>query len=159
MNIIELFNNVLDPYNVIQQATTRHNICISNSVHEFNTVITQSSIHNWETWFLKDINRVYSKGLLRRDNVIKLCSHPSFMTISSTQSYFVLAGLVIILQLYGDGNHRTGQYLYTKFTGLRFNKDIFDDMILCVNPEIPMSDKTIHNLIRDLLHIYNKYNT
>jgi hypothetical protein len=156
---IELFSKVLDPYNATCQATTRHNICTSNSLHELHTVITQSSIHNWEKWFLADINRVYSKGLLRRDNVIKLCIHPSFMNLSSTQSYFVLAGLIIILQLYGDGNHRTAQYLYNKFTGLRFNIEIFNDMILCVNPEIPMSDKTMCDLICDLLYIYSKYNT
>lgn len=159
MNIVEILSNVLDPYNALQQATSRHNVCITNKTHELNTIISQSSIHNWETWFLADRNRLYSKGLVRRDTVIKLCGHPLFMEVSSTQSYFVLAGFIIILQLYGDGNHRTAQYLYNKFTGLMFNKEIFDDMILCVNPEIPMSDKTISHIICKLVHIYNKYNT
>ena len=159
-NIRYIMYYLADPFNASQQAISRHKVCIDNPSHPYNMLVNTNTVNEWETYYNSDRNRLYSKGTLRLDNLCVIYEHPLCRQLSISETWFVIAGSIVLLQVYGDGNHRTAHFLYKHFTGNIFN---FEQVryLECILPDMYtlMSPQDCSKLILKLLDIYRNVNS
>lgn len=142
MNIDKIVND-LTKVNTEIQIDTYFNMCQEIPSHHFCSVVRDNKPDNWRDYFSKNENKnLFSKGKERLQTWIGLLQEPSVLYFDKTPEktmilkrmeelkkekiehyYFVLAGLIIIFQVFGDGNHRTAKYFYNNITnGLSITK-------------------------------------
>ncbi len=116
----ELVVNIVEPYNALQQAISRHAVCVAQPDHPYMELLLKqpTSIDIWTRYFMLNKDAMYSKGRHCLNIWINLPTHPKCLEMTTNELWFVLSGTMIILQVYGDGNHRTASKLYDRFTGL-----------------------------------------
>ena len=104
---------------------------------------------------MEDRYRLYTKGTIRLDNLCRVYENPIYRQLNTTESWFVLCGLIILFQVFGDGNHRTARFLYNKFTGHEVDFDkVHDIPTLEYEITAPMSINVCNTYIQKLLDIY-----
>lgn len=160
VHLRDIIINLVEPFNALQQSITRYNVCIENPSHYYNRLISNNSIHYWELYFMEDRTRLYTKGTIRLDNLCRVYENPIYRQLNTSESWFVLCGLIILFQVFGDGNHRTARFLYNKFTGQSFDFDRVHE-ITTLDCEIiaPMSINVCNTYIQKLLDIYRCVNS
>lgn len=172
-------------YNMKLLANTRKKICDEKPTHI--CVVHPNTYENWISYlnsnrnvlFEKGINRLNTwKSLLNERPFIYFIDNPSYKNdvpnpynileelqkLKDTETdnyYFILAGLMIIFQVFGDGNHRTANHFYKIHTGQNISPKQFkaidelreqnyDYSNLQYNPEIIKN-----KLIKELYKISN----
>jgi hypothetical protein len=145
----------MEPFNMIQQSITKHQLCVNHPDHYYNSLVSNNTISHWNNYFMEDRYRLYTKGTVRLDNLCRVYDNPLYKQLNTDEAWFVLSGLIILFQVFGDGNHRTARFLYNKFTGKYFDFDRVHD-IFTVDAEItnPMSVNLIAQYIQKVLNIY-----
>jgi hypothetical protein len=126
-----LLRDVIDVYdhddvinqNIIFQAISRYEACIIKPTHPYLQLVHSNTLENWIIYFKID-NNIYSKGTERLYTWLTLFNYPRLLSLSHDLRYFVLSSLIILFQIYGDGNHRTASYFYNKYTGRIFNQEL-----------------------------------
>jgi hypothetical protein len=83
-------------------------------------------------------------------------SDNEYKRLQPIEGWFVFAGLIILLQMYGDGNHRTASYIYNRQTGLRFPSDDINLIQYMYMDDVSLGSKEISQLIHSLLGVYYK---
>jgi hypothetical protein len=151
-----IIQSVLDPFNAMQQAISRYKFCLHNPSHPYTLLVSSNTVHNWEKFFINNMDRLYSKGYSRRCAILKVISDNEYQHLSPIEGWFVFAGLIILFQMYGDGNHRTASYLYHQQTGLCFPSYEIDYIQYEYN-DTKSIDKDIPHLITLMLEIYYKH--
>jgi hypothetical protein len=154
MPLRELIVNIIEPFNASQQAYSRYQFCLDNKTHYYNTLVTTNLLSNWERYFISDRSRLYSKGTVRLENLYLIYAHPLYMNLTATEAWFVLAGVMILTQVYGDGNHRTGRYVYNRFTGQYFDFDKVHQIQILHDVTVPFSASACEYFIKSLMNIY-----
>ena len=149
-----IVESLLDPINATYQAISRYNTCLNNPHHAYNEYVDQNTYSAWESYFKSDKSRLYSKGTVRLQTLIDIYTHPTYLSLNTNQAWFVVAGSLVVLQVYGDGNHRTAGYVYNKFTGGTICTDIFDSIHVSEDLEKPLSDKAITDLIEKIVSFH-----
>lgn len=177
----------LSLFNMQLLANTRQKICDENPRHSY-CVVTPNTYNDWILYlksnrmvlFDKGINRLDTwKALLNDIPYIYFIGNPSYKTnvpndynvlkqlqkfkdTESDKYYFILAGLMIIMQVFGDGNHRSANYFYNKYTGQNISATQFEaiDKIRRTNKydyfDLEMNPDIIRkNIIMDLYKISN----
>lgn len=116
----DLVVNIIEPYNAIHQAISRHAVCVDHPEHPYiqNLLPLPSNIYNWTRYFMTNKDALYSKGRNNLNIWMNIPTHPTCVSMTSNELWFVLSASMIILQVYGDGNHRTASNLFHRFTGL-----------------------------------------
>lgn len=86
-----------------------------------------------------DVEKQFSKGLDRLKSWLLLYNHSiywhpytkkheeyaaDFANLSKNQKIFCLSVLMILFQVFGDGNHRTAYYFYEKKIGISLSDEI-----------------------------------
>ena len=140
----------LNNHNVIFQAISRREVFITQPTHPYLQLVNSNTLENRITYFQSN-NNIYSKGIERVNTWKTLFNSPQILSLYHTERYFVLSSLIILFQIYGDGNHRTASYLYNKHTGLTLNWSILDNFN--IEYDILTSD-CINNLIYKLVGLY-----
>jgi len=146
----KIITDILDPFNACQQSITRYQVCLENKNHPYASLVSSNTISNWEKYFREDRSRLYSKGYETRKDILRMVSSNEYDMLSATEQWFVLAGLIILFQMYGDGNHRTAYYLYKKCTGLNLALDDINK----IQYEYRINEVDIFGM---LLSIYHKH--
>jgi len=138
--------------NIIFQSVSRYNACLEQPTHPYIQLVISNTVENWINYFRID-NNIYSKGLTRLTTWSKVFkTHTRLQTIPLNTRYFVLSALIILFQVYGDGNHRTASYLYNKYTGNTLNLLLIDPL----NIEFTiLNTERINSLIEQLICIYH----
>ena len=151
----KLIHELVEPFNASQQAYSRYMICINQPNHIYIQSVTTNTISNWEKYFMDDLHRLYSKGSVRLDNLYTICAHLINTQYSLNESWFIIAGSIILLQVYGDGNHRTANFLYTKYTRQVINFEIVHQIQVLESDIVnPISNTACVKYINALLNIY-----
>jgi len=134
--------------NIPFQAVSRYNVCLEQPNHPYLQLVSSNTVENWIQYF-KINNNIYSKGLERLtiwgrifNNNIQLRSIPH------KNKYFVLSALIILFQVYGDGNHRTASYFYNKYTGGTLNLLLISRLVIDYSNQ---TGDSIYNLINQLI--------
>lgn len=151
-----IIQSILDPFNATQQAISRHKICIDNPSHPYRILVSSNTIHDWERYFSYNVDCLYSKGYYRRDNILRVMSDIKFKQLPPIEGWFVFAGLIILFQMYGDGNHRTASYIYNKQTGLKFPSHQIDNIQYTYMENVALGSNEISQIIQWLLGVYYK---
>ena len=135
--------------NVIFQAISRYEACIIQPTHPYLQLVNSNTLENWITYFQID-NNIYSKGIERIYTWRTLFNYPRLLTVSTDLKYFVLSSLIILFQIYGDGNHRTASYFYNKYTGRIFNQALLEQFSI---EFADLNTNNIHDIIEKLICI------
>jgi len=136
--------------NIIFQSVSRYNLCLEQPTHPYIQLVISNTVENWMNYFRIN-NNIYSKGLLRLTSWSTIFKTNSrLLSIPLNNRYFVLSALIILFQVYGDGNHRTASYLYNKYTGGTLNLLLIDHL----NIEFTiLNTERINSLIEQLIII------
>lgn len=139
MNEINLIIEELISYNKQLQIEGSIELCNTNPSFHLCRNVTANNYTEWERFFSVDNNKnLFSKGINRletwkhlfEDNSVlyfsksiipqssdeedlmkKLTNNLNYLKENKIYSYyFIFASLIIIFQIFGDGNHRTAQY-------------------------------------------------
>ncbi|MEX0595170.1 MAG: hypothetical protein WD512_01640 [Candidatus Paceibacterota bacterium] len=86
-----------------------------------------------------NVEKQFSKGLERLKSWLLLYNHsvcwhpytnkinqynPYFANLETNQKIFCLSVLIILFQVFGDGNHRTAYYFYERKTGVPLSDEL-----------------------------------
>lgn len=136
-------------HNIRFQATSHQLVCYEQPTHPYLRLVYSNTVDAWITYFSID-NNIYSKGMERLYLWQTLFNYRRLLLLSSDVRYFVLSSLIILLQIYGNGNHRTASYLYNKHTGRILNLSLISN--LYTNYSYSISNlNSIYNLIEQLI--------
>jgi hypothetical protein len=116
--------------NILFQAVSRYQVCLEQPTHSYLQLVSSNTLQNWINYFSIN-NHIYSKGLERLNiwrNIFN--SNHLLSLITQTRKYFVLSALIVLFQVYGDGNHRTATYFYNKHTGGNLNLSLINDLVI-----------------------------
>ena len=119
---LELYK--LKTANIQFQALSRYVVCVTQPTHPYLQLVNSNTMDNWIIYYASCDSHIYSKGIHRLNLWIFLHTSRLFETIPNNIKYFVLSGLIILLQVYGDGNHRTASYFYNLHTNDKLNIDL-----------------------------------
>jgi hypothetical protein len=137
---IDFIINDITNYNKEQQISTLIELCKNNSNTQLCSYVVQNKYDNWFNYLSENNNqRLFSKGMDRLQTWVKLLQDEPQLYFSkkivpenseqqiilqkiihklkSKYKFFILAGLIVIFQVFGDGNHRTAKYFYKLTTG------------------------------------------
>jgi len=134
--------------NIVFQSVSRYNVCLENPTHSYLQLVASNTIENWIHYFSIN-NNIYSKGLERLNKWGNLLNSIRLISLSNKRKYFVLSALIILFQVYGDGNHRTASYLYNKYTGGTLNLSLINLQIEFTT----LNAVSINNIISNLIII------
>lgn len=173
-------------YNKVLQITDSincYNTLIRNQ--NINSIVTENTFDKWNYYFSISNNKnQFSKGSDRLNTWLHLCHEipilyfnkkviprtkkeiyllteliNKLITIKNNNKFeylFILSALIIIFQVFGDGNHRTSKYLMSlndfnisqtqeeKINDILREKDYF----VILNNPIEIMDNVINNLIK-----------
>lgn len=135
--------------NITFQAASRYEVCIQQPSHPYLRLVRSNTLENWIHYFTIN-NNIYSKGLDRLTAWSRQFNSERLQSIPSKSKYFVLAALIILFQVYGDGNHRTASYLYNKYMGGTLNVSLITDVSIEFSI---LNRRDINNLIDQLIII------
>lgn len=133
------FNEIIE-YNKEMLIDYYYHLCKTNIDSNICRKVTENTLETWKTYidknqFLKGMDRLETWRHLAEDKpfiYIKNNSMYKFIppknyqylnvlnNLKKESLYFVLASLIIIFQVFGDGNHRTAHYFYYKMTNKHF---------------------------------------
>jgi hypothetical protein len=171
--------NELIEYNKDLLVNTYYNMCKQNPKEFICKKVMNNTIENWRIYleinqFNKGINRLETWNHINQQNpfiYVKNNSDYKFIPPKSYQYinelnmlkkeelYFILAGLIIIFQVFGDGNHRTADYFYKRMLNKNISQEQFKKINNILNNVdyngiIERDPAIIKNIIRDLLVIH-----
>ena len=140
----------LNNQNISFQSISRYNVCLLQPTHSYLQLVSSNTVYNWINYF-KINNNIYSKGLDR----LKIwgyifCNNNQLLSLPTKNKYFVLSALIIVFQVYGDGNHRTASYLYNKYTNDTLNLQLITPLVIDFHM---LSLNSVNNLINQLIII------
>lgn len=140
--------------NILFQSVSRYETCLEQPRHPYLRLVTSNTIQNWINYFSIN-NNIYSKGLERINNWRNLFHSRHFLYLQQNIKYFVLSALIILFQVYGDGNHRTASYFYKKHTGCDLNLELIDGLLIggLVIEFSTLNTNSINHLIEQLIII------
>jgi hypothetical protein len=114
-------------FNRDEQIKSRIDFCNLKPSSQICTNIGKNTYDNWFKYY-SDNKNIFSKGtnrldewnklLLLEENNLIVRKLKELKTYDKTKYFFVMAALITIFQVFGDANHRTSKYFYTKMTGL-----------------------------------------
>ena len=155
-NVDDMIIHDLKQVNIKFQSESKYVVCIEQPNHIYLQLVPSNTILHWIDYFTACDSRVYSKGMDRLHTWLELSKsellHNS-TTIPLSVKYFVLSGFIILLQVYGDGNHRTASYLYQKYTNYKLNIDLIKQ----VKYEFNQERIDINEIILQLISVYKLY--
>lgn len=163
MDIFDIIEELIN-FNKDQQIKSRIELCESNPSIHVCTLVEENNYENWYNFYSEDNNKnLFSKGKDRLDSWTHLFQEePTFFfskeivptpytrgviqtllnklnnlrTTDIKTYFFVLAGLIVIFQVFGDANHRTAKYFYNKMTG----EDISEEQEMKINDILRSND-------------------
>lgn len=178
--------------NIQFQAITRTNLCKNNQTIWLATLVENPTEESsWIYFFSKNKNELFSKGFFRYKTLVGFISIPPklvldnseiieyekkyetiildiFQRVSTTllKKTFIISCLIIILQPFGDGNHRTAEEYFKLVTfnsgniitlfppHSRINENIqrinIDYSYICDNPLV------LYDIIQNISDIFEK---
>lgn len=107
--------------------------------------IEEESFIGSRVQFSKGYRRFYDWIYLFSKNVVKekdirttklINTNLGDYEADSRQRYFILSGLVIIFQIFSDGNHRTASNFYKQYTG----NQLTHEMLRCIDDIMRRND-------------------
>lgn len=137
--------------------------CTSNPFHPSCEKVGSNTLHNWRRYFNQPENQ-FSKGIERLNRWMDLSNSPGLLRIqreNADKFHFIMASLIIIWQVFGDGNHRTASHYYHQTTGKSMTMD-FQEVF--INPLIgdyefitsAYDDTRIAEMIGKISQIYHE---
>lgn len=138
--------NDLIIYNKQLLINNYYHLCKTNPSNNLCRKVTENTLDNWKSYLDKN---QFSKGRDRLETWLYLTEESPFIYIKNNslykfippedyqyltqlkgmkeeKLYFILAGLMIIFQVFGDGNHRTANYFYNKMVDKNITPKQFD---------------------------------
>jgi hypothetical protein len=134
-------------FNVEQQIQSRMELCKQDQTMQMCREVPSNEYNNWYKFYTKDkYNNLFSKGKSRLRSWCRLMKDPpifEFPNFSPNEDemegietlsnklvymngvnpdcyYFIMSSLMVIFQIFGDGNHRTANFFYELSTGHQF---------------------------------------
>jgi hypothetical protein len=131
-------------FNAEQQIQSRMELCKQDQTMQMCREVPSNEYNNWYKFYTKDkYNNLFSKGKLRLRSWYRLMKDPptlDFPNFSPNEDemegienlsnklvymngvnpdcyYFIMSSLMVIFQIFGDGNHRTANFFYELSTG------------------------------------------
>jgi hypothetical protein len=140
-----IINDII-AFNKDEQIKTRIEFCKNNQSSLICSYVDKNNYEKWYNYYSQENNNnLFSKGINRLKSWDKLFQDEPILYFSkeiiptnseenillqniinklkSLRNYdriyyfFILAGLIIIFQIFGDANHRTAKYFYKNMTG------------------------------------------
>lgn len=105
--------------------------CASNPLHPSCEKVGSNTIDDWIRFFTIPENQ-FSKGVQRLHRWMDLSNSPGLLQIqreNEDKYHFIMASLIIIWQVFGDGNHRTASHYYQQTTGKSMTMDVQEGFI------------------------------
>ena len=150
MNINSIINDLIK-FNKEKQIDTMIRLCKENPSSHLCRNVSVNKYDDWDNFFSIDNNKnIFSKGFQRLDTWINLLNDRPMLYFTKEivpisredqeqldellnnlnylkenkkeKYYFIMASLIIIFQVFGDGNHRTANYFMKNMTYLEINK-------------------------------------
>lgn len=139
MSKTDLYNDLIE-FNKTQQINSRIDLCKRDSQHPVCNNVSMNDNDEWYQYYSKNDNEhLFSKGRDRFEKwkeleSIELYNKKNKQRLTYIHNkkikqrltnihnsnkqhfYFVIAALIIIFQVFGDGNHRTAVYYFKKMT-------------------------------------------
>lgn len=144
-------------FNIPLLAKTRFKLCDENPRHSYckpEISPASNTYDNWVSYLDKNRNLLFEKGKERLETLKALLKEPPFLyfienpdynvnnpndtnilkelqIIKETKLdkyYFILASLIIIFQVFSDGNHRTANEFYRIYTGNNISPKQFEEI-------------------------------
>jgi hypothetical protein len=130
-------------FNTEQQIKSRIDLCKQYPTISICREVQSNHYNDWLNFYTKDnYKNLFSKGNLRLNSWINLFKDPPILDFPNFSPnddeielledlsnklihmknknpdcyYFIMASLIIIFQVFGDGNHRTANFFYTLVT-------------------------------------------
>ncbi len=178
MNLNDTIINELVAYNKELQINTMMELCIRNKSSQLSENIKNNAYENLNV-FSKGLERLNTWKQLLQDNSIlyfskiitptteedKKLMHNintkiNYLKYNNKHLYcFLFASLIIIFQIFGDGNHRTAQYFmkimgYPKINYIQMNEIdniLFKNDYFIIN-KYPI--KKMNDIINNLIDVY-----
>jgi len=163
MSKTDLYNQLIE-FNKKEQIESRIDLCNRKPQLNVCNHVTQNTYEKWSQYYShSNYKNLFSKGQDRFEKWKKLESmnfensviNQQLITIMNSNKhkfYFIIAALIIIFQVFGDANHRTGRYYYKKNTNSTLN-DTQETMIKNILREFEyttMNDNKLSNIITKL---------
>ena len=168
MSKTNLYNDLIE-FNKTQQINSRIVLCNKNTQHPVCQNVSMNNDDEWYQYYSKNNNEnLFSKGRDRFERwkeleSIKLDNEEIKQRLTIIRNsnkhhfYFVISALIIIFQVFGDGNHRTAVYYFNKMT----NSTIKDTQITKIQNILrtfdypSMDDDKLLSIINKLNNISN----
>lgn len=138
--------NDLIIYNKELLINSYYNLCSNEPTNNLCRKVSENTFDNWKMYLDKN---QFSKGKNRLDTWLYLTTEDPFIyfknnsiykfippktyqyltelkNMEKNNLYFVLAGLMVIFQVFGDGNHRTSNYFYKIMTNKTITNKQFE---------------------------------
>jgi hypothetical protein len=142
-------------FNRDEQIKSRIDFCNVKPSSQICTNVGKNTYDNWVKYYSDDKN-IFSKGtsrlnewnklLLLEENNSIISKLKELKSYDKTKYFFVMAALITIFQVFGDANHRTSKYFYTKMTGLNmtpYQESKIDEILRSFDYNSLTSDKLI----------------
>lgn len=168
MSKTNLYNDLID-FNKKQQIKSRIDLCNRDPQRHVCNNVSMNNDDEWYQYYSKNNNEnLFSKGRDRFERwkeleSIKLDNEEIKQRLTIIRNsnkhhfYFVISALIIIFQVFGDGNHRTAVYYFNKMT----NSTIKDTQITKIQNILrtfdypSMDDDKLLSIINKLNNISN----
>jgi hypothetical protein len=158
-----------------------YNFCKSNPSNNLCRKIHENTLDNWKLYL--DANQ-FSKGKDRLETWSYLITEEPFIyiknnsmykfippkpyqyltelkTMKKDKLYFVLSGLMVIFQVFGDGNHRTANYFFSTMTNKNITNKQFDKINQMLNDYdysvIERKPELINEIITRLITVQEQF--
>ena len=142
MSKTDLYNDLIE-FNKKQQIQSRIDLCNRDPQRPVCNNVSMNNNNEWEwnQYYSKNDNeQLFSKGIdrfkkwkdlesIKLDNEVIKQRLTDIRNSNKHHFYFVIAALIIIFQVFGDGNHRTAVYYFNKMT----NSTIKDTQMTEIN--------------------------
>lgn len=168
MSKTNLYNDLIK-FNKKQQIKSRIDLCNRDPQRHVCNNVSMNNNDEWYHYYSKNNNKhLFSKGRERFKKwkeleSIKLDNEEIKQRLTNIRNsnkhhfYFVISALIIIFQVFGDGNHRTAVYYFNKMT----NSTIKDTQITKIQnilrtfDYLSMDDDKLLSIINELNDISN----
>ncbi len=169
-NTLDWTKKLID-INIHFQAMTRSTLCKNQQTIWFTTLVENpTEQESWVYFFSRNKNELFSKGFFRYKTLVGFISIPPKLVLETSEvtevteyetmildiferlsttlikKSFIISCLIIILQPFGDGNHRTAEEYFKQVTFTSGN----------INGLLPSNSKInekIHNITIDYSYI------
>lgn len=167
MSKTDLYNDLIE-FNKKQQIQSRIDLCNRDPQRPVCNNVSMNNNNEWEwnQYYSKNDNeQLFSKGRnrfkkwkklesIKLDNEVIKQRLTDIRNSNKHHFYFVIAALIIIFQVFGDGNHRTAVYYFNKMT----NSTIKDTQMTEINNILstfnyPPTDDKLLSIINELNNI------